>query len=62
MRATQTEKSPMEQVTNFLNGLKEEINELKALRDASVNPEFKEDYQRKVTEKVEEYNSFLKGI
>ena len=62
MRATQTEKSPIEQVSDFLNGLKEEINELKALRDASVNPEFKEDYQRKVTEKVEEYNSYLKGI
>jgi len=51
-----------EQITTILTNLKDEIKELKELRDSTKNIEFKEDYQRKVTEKVNEYNSIIKSI
>jgi len=52
-------KTPLEQITEILTNLKTEISELKALRDTTTIPGFKEDYQRKVTEKVNEYNSIV---
>ena len=55
-------KSALEQVTELLTDLRNEIKELKVLRDETTNIELKEDYQRKVTEKVAEYNSIIKKI
>jgi len=55
-------KNALEQVTETLTTMKEEINELKALRDAATIPSFKEDYQKKVTEKVTKYNAIIKHL
>ena len=54
--------SNLEQITNTLTSMKETIIELKALRDAATIPSFKEDYQKKVTEKVNEYNAIIKKL
>jgi hypothetical protein len=55
-------KNALEQATETLTNMKDEIIELKALRDAATIPSFKEDYQKKVTEKVNEYNAIIKKL